>query len=299
MELYQVRYFLALTKTLNFTRAAEECNVSQPALSRAILQLEAELGGDLFRRERNLTHMTELGHSVLPALRQCFESSLSAKTLAKEFLKEGHAPLNLALSRTIEMQLLSPMLSELASGFPRLDINIFRGSPPEIAERLKGGESEIAVAGTLEEGWDRLDAKKLFQQQFGLLLSARHPLSDKDEVELEDLKDERLLTRSCCAHADAIIAKVRERGSQRISKHEVPAVDDLPALVAANFGVGIWPVARKVDMDLKVSHIHGVDMSRWINVYTVAGRQRTAAAAALTGLLRAKDWPEADEATAQ
>lgn len=66
MEFHQIRYFLALSKSLNFTRAAEECNVSQPALSRAISQLEAELGGELFRRERNLTHITDFGQAVLP-----------------------------------------------------------------------------------------------------------------------------------------------------------------------------------------------------------------------------------------
>ena len=52
MEMHQVRYFLAVARTLNFTRAADECNVTQPSLTRAIKQLEAELGGDLFRRER-------------------------------------------------------------------------------------------------------------------------------------------------------------------------------------------------------------------------------------------------------
>ncbi len=67
MELHQIRYLLALSKSLNFTRAAEECNVSQPALSRAISQLEAELGGEMFRRERNLTHITDFGQSVSPA----------------------------------------------------------------------------------------------------------------------------------------------------------------------------------------------------------------------------------------
>ena len=51
MEMHQVRYFLAVARTLNFTRAADECNVTQPSLTRAIKQLEAELGGDLFRRE--------------------------------------------------------------------------------------------------------------------------------------------------------------------------------------------------------------------------------------------------------
>jgi DNA-binding transcriptional LysR family regulator len=52
MEMHQVRYFLAAVAELNFTKAAEKCNVSQSSLTRAIKQLEGELGGDLFRRER-------------------------------------------------------------------------------------------------------------------------------------------------------------------------------------------------------------------------------------------------------
>ena len=55
MEMHQIRYFLAVARTLNFTQAADECNVSQPSLSRAVIKLEEELGGDLFRRERSLT----------------------------------------------------------------------------------------------------------------------------------------------------------------------------------------------------------------------------------------------------
>ena len=64
----QVRYFLAVAGTLNFTRAAERCNVSQPSLTRAIQSLEAELGGPLFHRERGNTHLTELGRIIQPFL---------------------------------------------------------------------------------------------------------------------------------------------------------------------------------------------------------------------------------------
>lgn len=60
MEMHQVRYFLAAARTLNFTKAAEESNVTQPSLTRAIQKLEEEFGGLLFRRERSLTHLTEL-----------------------------------------------------------------------------------------------------------------------------------------------------------------------------------------------------------------------------------------------
>ena len=82
MEMYQVRYFLSVARELNFTRAAEECDVAQPSLSRAIKHLEAELGDELFRRERPQAILTELGHRMLPILTRCFESAAAAQALA-------------------------------------------------------------------------------------------------------------------------------------------------------------------------------------------------------------------------
>jgi DNA-binding transcriptional LysR family regulator len=78
MEMHQIRYFLAVARTLNFTRAAEECRVSQPALTRAIQQLEDEFCGKLLRREGKLSHLTELGDRMLPLVQQCYESALAA-----------------------------------------------------------------------------------------------------------------------------------------------------------------------------------------------------------------------------
>src|SRR6266852_4578677 len=103
MEMHQVRYFLAVAQLLNFTRAAEECHVTQPSLTRAIKQLEAELGGDLFRRERP-TQMTELGQRMHPLLKQCYEAAIGARSLASSFksgevaemLKKGEAELGIA-----------------------------------------------------------------------------------------------------------------------------------------------------------------------------------------------------------
>ena len=59
--MHQIRYFLAVSETLNLTRAAERCNVAQPSLTRAIKALETELGGEVLRRERALSHLTDLG----------------------------------------------------------------------------------------------------------------------------------------------------------------------------------------------------------------------------------------------
>jgi LysR family hydrogen peroxide-inducible transcriptional activator len=84
--MHRVRYFLAVADTLNFTRAAELCNVSQPALTRAIQQLEEELGGLLLRRERKLTYLTDFGRLIQPHLRQVLADAEAAKTTAKRFL---------------------------------------------------------------------------------------------------------------------------------------------------------------------------------------------------------------------
>ncbi|MEO0912383.1 MAG: LysR family transcriptional regulator, partial [Pseudomonadota bacterium] len=80
MELHQLRYFLAVAETLNFTRAAEECGVSQPSLTRAIQKLEAEMGGPLFRREGRRTHLTELGRTVFPRFQQAVSLTELART---------------------------------------------------------------------------------------------------------------------------------------------------------------------------------------------------------------------------
>ena len=83
MEMQQVRYFVALADTLNFTRAAEKCNVSQPALTRAIQQLEHEFGGPLFHRERGNTHLSELGRMMLPYLQTVDEQTKAAREQAR------------------------------------------------------------------------------------------------------------------------------------------------------------------------------------------------------------------------
>ena len=82
LTLRAARFFLAVARALNFTRAAEECHVAQPSLTRAIRQLEGELGGDLFRRERPQAQLTELGQRMLPLLKQCYDSAVSARSVA-------------------------------------------------------------------------------------------------------------------------------------------------------------------------------------------------------------------------
>src|SRR5258708_11185992 len=141
MERDQVRYSLAVTRTLNFTRAAEKCNVAQPSLTRAIKQLEAELGGDLFRRERPAAQLTELGQRMHPLLKQCFEAAAGARSLASSFKSGEIGALRIALTHSIDLALLIPYLDEIKRLFNRLEFRFLRGSARGVREFLKQGEA--------------------------------------------------------------------------------------------------------------------------------------------------------------
>src|SRR5262245_3839441 len=183
MEMHQVRYFLAAVSELNFTKAAEKCNVTQPSLTRAIKQLEDELGGDLFRRERPQAQLTELGQRMYPLLKQCYESALGARSLAAAIKSGEVGALKLALSRTINLELLTSHLTELTRVFNQLEVKLLRGTAPQVVEFLKAGEAELAVAGDVGEGWERLDRWPLFTEEFGLIFKAGHRLDGHPEVE--------------------------------------------------------------------------------------------------------------------
>src|SRR5438128_1638582 len=177
MEMHQVRYFLAVARVLNFTRAADECNVSQPSLTRAIKQLEAELGGDLFRRERPAAQLTELGQRMHPLLKQCFEAAAGARSLASSFKSGEIGALRIALTHAIDLTLLIPHLDQIKRQFNRLEFRFLRGSSQEVGEFLKRGEAELGIAAELGQDWDRLDTWPLFTENFQLVVNKRHPLA--------------------------------------------------------------------------------------------------------------------------
>src|SRR5260370_36359727 len=163
MEMHQVRYSLAAAAELNFTKAAEKCSVSQPSLTRAIKQLEGELGGDLFRRERPQAQLTELGERMHPLMKQIYDSAVGARSLASSIKTGELGSLRLALSHTVELDLLVPHINELRRLFARLELKLRRGTAAEVLELLRNGKAELAVASELRAQWERLDRLPLFK----------------------------------------------------------------------------------------------------------------------------------------
>lgn len=292
MEMQQVRYFLAVARTLNFTRAAEECNVTQPALTRAIKQLEEELGGELIRREGRNTHLTELGNRMQPLLMQCYDCALSAKALATR-VKKGEEPmLAIAVSRTLDLGLLMRPLDEMQRSFQGLQLKLRRGSGAEIAAMLKNGDVELAIGGPLGESWDRIDSWPMFTEAFDLVVGASDSLAAQNALDLdvELVRESRFLHYAGCDAAELSPSMVAAKGLPYDSVHEVDDLRDLEALIVANFGLAIMPASTMRSPAVRHLPCSALDLKRTVGIYSVAGRARSREAGALLNLLRSTDW---------
>lgn len=294
MEMQQVRYFLALAGTLNFTRAAEECNVTQPALTRAVKQLEEELGGDLIRREGRLSHLTDLGLRMLPLLQQCYDSALTAKSLASKVKKGEVASLALAVSQTLNLNLLLEPLGEMHRSFPGLQLKLRRGTGAQIAAMLKNGDIDIAIGGPIGDGWDRLEIWPMFEESFGLLVGRDHQLAMRNDIDLdvELIKEARLLVSAEHDHAEMDTAALRRAGISLDHAHEVDSVRDLEALVVAKLGVTILPVSTLRSSRVVQINCSAINIGRTVAVYSVSGRPRSREVSALLNLVRSTDWSQ-------
>lgn len=288
--MHHIRYFLAVSETLNLTKAAERCNVAQPALTRAIKALESELGGDLLRRERALSHLTELGRRMLPMLRQCYETALAAKVVAASIRKGEAAPLAVAVSHTVALSNFTPMLRGLSRAFPGLELKLHRGSGNEVAEFLKSGTAELAIAGPLNEIWSRLDALPLFEEPFGLVVNRTHRLAGRDHAEFKDLASEKLLINTKCEMVEELRACLEANGILDAATHQVATQEDVLALLEAELGVAIIPVGAAEANGICCVPLKQLNLVRRVSVYTVAGRHRAIACATLFNMLRAADW---------
>jgi DNA-binding transcriptional LysR family regulator len=290
MEMHQIRYFLAVSETLNLTKAAERCHVAQPSLTRAIKALEDELGGELIRRERNLSHLTELGQRVLPMLRQCYETAVSVKSVAGSMRNGEIVPLSLALSNTIGLKALEPMLQELSRAFPGLELKVHRGSRHEVVDYLKSGIAELAIAGPLGDVWPRLEAFPLFDQACEVGTGPGHRLASRNAIDFKDLSSETLVIDTSCELTEEFRARLIANGVSGALTHHVARREDQLALLKANLGVAIVTVAGAEMHALNHVPLRDLDLRLTVSAYTVVGRQRGNAAIALLNMLRAADW---------
>ena len=295
MEMHQVRYFLAVCETMNFTRAAESCGVSQPSLTRAIQKLEQELGGALFRRERSRTHLTELGRLVRPRLDAVHEASLAARLEAEEFHAMDRAPLRLGIMSTIGPARLVDFMTRLRRQIPNVELRLLEAAGRRLVDDMMTGELDVALVG-LPAYPERIDAQPLYTERYVVAIPKGHRFEAMSAVPLRELEGERYLKRVHCEFMDHLDARPDGHGFNVDLQYTSEREDWVQAMVLAGLGCSIMPEYLPVIPGIATRTLVEPEITRTISLITVAGRRFSPPVAALVRLARRYAWDGPPEA---
>jgi LysR family hydrogen peroxide-inducible transcriptional activator len=282
VEMHQVRYFLALCEDLNFTHAAERCHVSQPSLTRAIKQLEGELGGALFHRERANTHLSELGRIIRPHLEQVYCEMEQAKRHACDFKRLRQIPLKLGIMCTIAPDPIVDLIGAVRTRHAGVELKLSDANGWELEDQLLRGDLEVAIyclPGS--EPDERLHVLPLFREQIVAALASRHRLSSKNAVTVRDLDGECYIHRTNCEFAGYADPVFQSQNVSCTAVYWSERDDWTLAMVAAGLGWAFMP-SNSVNHPAVIGlPIIEPEFWRKVNLVTVRGRPHSPAVGAL------------------
>lgn len=294
MELYQIKYFLALAETLNFTRAAERCNVSQPSLTRAVKKLEEELGGELFRRERHRTHLTELGRMVRPHLEQALALTEAAREEAADFARLVNAPLTLGVMCTISPSLLIGLVTQLYRRVPQLQLTLREDAGRRLVGSLLKGDIDVALIG-LPSYPEELEIKPLYKERYVVAFPKGHRFEKMSAVPVAELADEKYLERLNCEYEEHFEQAVGEWTLPVDVRFESEHEEWIQAMILAGMGCACIPEHMTLYPGLLKRPLSEPEIWRTVSLASVRGRRHTPVVELFVRLCKSIRWSTEDE----
>jgi LysR family transcriptional regulator, hydrogen peroxide-inducible genes activator len=290
MELYQIRYFMMLCETLNFARAAERCRVSPTSLTRAVQKLEHELGGVLIRRERRLTHLTELGRLVRPMLEEVLAHAEGTKTAAHRFLKTEAKPLQLGIIPSVGPLCLAPFLARFGALHPDIELSFVEEEVAQLEELVLSGSLDVAVFVQLAPADKRLRHHRLYRESLVAVFPRGHRFERRDNVRVVDLEGESFLLRSNCEERALLLESCRRQGFEPKIVYRSEREDWIQMMVAAGRGITLMPESLHLGHGTVARPLIEPALNREVCLVTVAGRRHAPAVEHLVRAIRAHDW---------
>lgn len=241
IKLKDLRYLIAVADTGHFGRAAERCFVSQPTLSAQLKKLEDYLGVPLVERQPRKALLTPAGTEIVTRARHIVEATDEVVEIAQAHREPLAGRLRIAFLPTIGPYLLPVIAPKLRKALPRLELMLYEYQTAPMLERLRNGEIDMGVL-ALPVDMDGLAAKPLYDEPFTIAAPANHPLADRKQVKLEDLRGVTLLLLEDghCLRDQALDV------CNRIDVHEkqdfrATSIETLRQMVAAGAGVTLMP----------------------------------------------------------
>ncbi|WP_096662223.1 CysB family HTH-type transcriptional regulator [Polaromonas sp. AET17H-212] len=196
MNLHQFRFVQeAVRRNLNLTETARILHTSQPGVSKAIIELEEELGVEIFARHgKRLKRVTEPGEHVLKSIDIIMREVGNLRRIGEQFSAQDSGTLSIATTHTQARYVLPQPVAKLREAFPKVNVSLHQGSPDQVARMLIDEVAEIGIATESLAHYEELVTLPCYEWQHMLVLPLDHPLAKQDNITLEDLAEQPLIT---------------------------------------------------------------------------------------------------------
>jgi len=242
MNLHQFRFVQeAVRRNLNLTETAKALFTSQPGISKAILELEEELGIDLFvRHGKRLRRVTEPGQEVLKAIDVILREVANMKRIGEEYSKQDAGTLSIAATHTQARYVLPEPVAQLRRRFPKVQVSLHQGSPSEVVQMLLDGTADIGLATESLAEPEDLVSLPAYEWQHVIVMRAEDPLAQVEKISLEQLANETLISYhpSFTGRRRIDAAFARRRLKPNIALEAIDS-DVIKTYVKSGLGVGI------------------------------------------------------------
>lgn len=187
MELRQLRYFVTVAKTLNFTDAARELYITQGTLSQQIRQLEDELGASLFVRSSHSVELSEAGKELLPLAIRTIEASDDCRSRVQDLQKGLSGSLNIGVTSSFS-RLITETVKQFVKQYPGVKLNIFYKTATELIEMLHERQLDFMVSFKPHTKYEKLDYEPIFVSRLSAVMRKDHPLAGRRSLTFKDLE---------------------------------------------------------------------------------------------------------------
>lgn len=241
MEMNQLRYVVAIARTGSFSRAAEQCRVSQPSLSQQVQKLEEELGERLFDRMKRQTKLTPHGEAFVRRAVRILEEAEMALREASDARSLVSGTLTIGVLPTIAPYLLPETIGEFAQKYPGVEIVVQEDTTAQLLKYLATYEIDFALASDPIQD-SRFEIKELFAEELLLALPPGHRLTRKRTVPAAALAGERLIVmREGHCLGDQVLGFCEHRDMKPTVSFRSAQLETIHALVAAGLGLSLIP----------------------------------------------------------
>lgn len=291
MEMSQIRYVLAAAKHLNFTRAAAECNVTQPALTKGVKALEGELGAPVFHREGRRILLSEFGRSMLPHLRHIAEEAEAAQTLAQNFRLLRETPIRLGVMSTIGHVRLARFLGRFNADHPAVELSVTEGPATDLKDKLADGQIDVAILTLTDDLEAEFRAQPLYSERYVVVFPTGHRLGSLDAVTLRELSGEDYVDRLSCELREMVMSVCEAEGVELYARFRSEREDWVQAMVMAGIGFAFMPEYSVTLPGLMQRLLVEPEVARKVAAVTAPGRPHSPAVDAMMRATRGFDWP--------